>query len=357
MILPLQMEGEENFNPDYILDMHNLSADNIYHNESKEEGELDITLIAETQRLERILLPEKVVKDRIVTMVEHDKIEQPNENVPYTNNGPFVICKIDGDKFSRMFNFQRHWEIKHEKMITVHECPDCKRQIYRWNDFLAHGRRVHHWDGKKVEDVERNIEPIRRENLKYVSPRGKVLNKDEKIPYALKPTESLFETVPIAPITSTPIPQRILSPGPMLMPLSSSTHINQLQPSKPLGTPASAEEPTAKKRKTTATPTEPNKSIEMPLPPPPPKCLADAKGLLEKKRRERDLIVREVDELYILTQRFRLKERTPDFTKEHNLRLQAESRVKDLETQVSTLQSENTGLREAIRTLVTTVKP
>ena len=86
---------------------------------------------------------------------------------------------------------------------------------------------------------------------------------------------------------------------------------------------------------------------ELPLPPAPPANLEEAKRALKAARGKRDLAVRECDELYVVTQRFRLKEiqgETLDFKMEKKRRIQAEERIKELE-------EENQKLRNALRAL------
>ena len=138
----------------------------------------------------------------------------------------------------------------HKRHVKLFCCTECGKKSIRLDDLIRHGKQVHSWNTTQVDEMKdlmiKNGKLVR--NNKYIAPkRVMVEEKENKEPF---PDRPMF---------------RISVPNDKIV-------------------------------------------KELPLPPPEPSNLEEAKAKLKEKKRARDLLIGEIDELEVLVTRMRIEE-------------------------------------------------
>ena len=323
-----------------------------------------------------------------------------DETIEVKKVGRFFLCPVEGEKFTRRNTLARHYETIHHKQVYKMHCTDCKKGYLRAEYLIDHGMKVHHWSAEQVEEAK-DVTAILCSNTKYVSPKGRKLeeintsNKENENPVTTEdeipkkiPKKTSARKVLFGKMTGTSTPndnlddstfedvERIASPIFAKQPFNSfvfgkrnvvgNNIFAKFLPPKVNVTRSTTISTTTDVNTVTTMPTTTNipvptaipaatgrsnknlcreKQSELPLPPPPPTCLLEAKKQLEQARRDRDLKVKQVDELYTVTQRFRLKEGCAQCVKEKKI-------AKEQEIKIQKLEEENKRMRQALQSLM-----
>ena len=289
----IQMEFEEGIS---ILTEFTLSMSD----SSKEEGEIsNFELTKEAEILEEMILgKENQVKEKNIPLTTCTSKKTKPSTSAYEEKGGQLRCLVCNVIFTRMASLKRHWESLHLEYITLFKCIECKVTTLRIEDLMIHGKKKHGWDEDQQEEIKMADTGKTVRNSRYRSPKGR------KGP-CLPGRKNLQPLVPLA--TSSPnktikpcLPAQ-KNPPPFIAPSSPVRHIEFNIPPKKKILPVARSPPTQ------FFPSRLPTRKMLPLPPPPPANLIEARLALKNSMAKRDLAVREVDELQVVTQRFRLR--------------------------------------------------
>ena len=78
------------------------------------------------------------------------------------------VAECEGEIFTRMASFRRHWAHKHKKHVMVYSCPECSFQSVTPWDVKRHAQTKHRWEDSQVQGTW--LKSQRMKNKKFLDP-------------------------------------------------------------------------------------------------------------------------------------------------------------------------------------------